>query len=127
MRGLAKSVGSKGVTANCIALSAMRTPATEPALADPDMARKILRNYVIKRLGEPSDASALALEELGDELLSAFAVFGDAATVKARIADFRAAGLAAPILYPIIPRDPDRSADDVLAATIEVLTLCRDA
>jgi 2-hydroxycyclohexanecarboxyl-CoA dehydrogenase len=60
-RGLAKSVGSKGVTANCIALSAMRTPATEPALADPDMAKKILRNYVIKRLGEPSDASALAL------------------------------------------------------------------
>jgi 2-hydroxycyclohexanecarboxyl-CoA dehydrogenase len=49
------------VTVNCIALSAMRTPATEPALADPDMARRILRNYVIKRLGEPSDASALAL------------------------------------------------------------------
>jgi probable F420-dependent oxidoreductase len=70
---------------------------------------------------------ALALEELGDELLSAFAVFGDAATVKARIADFRAAGLAAPILYPIIPMEPGRSPDEVLAATIEVLTLCRDA
>lgn len=61
MRGLAKSVGRYGVTANCIALSAMRTPASESALEDPEMVRKMLRSYVIKRLGEPSDASGLAL------------------------------------------------------------------
>lgn len=61
VRGLAKAVGRHGVTANCIALSAMRTPASEPALADPEMVRKMLRSYVIKRLGEPSDASALAV------------------------------------------------------------------
>jgi 2-hydroxycyclohexanecarboxyl-CoA dehydrogenase len=61
MRGLAKAVGRYGITANCIALSAMRTPASEPLLGDPDMVRKMLRSYVIKRLGEPSDASALAL------------------------------------------------------------------
>jgi 2-hydroxycyclohexanecarboxyl-CoA dehydrogenase len=61
MRGLAKSVGRHGVTANCIALSAMRTPASEAAVEDPEMVKKMLRSYVIKRLGEPSDASALAL------------------------------------------------------------------
>lgn len=61
IRGLAKSVGRHGVTANCIALSAMRTPASEAALEDPEMVKKMLRNYVIKRFGEPSDASALAL------------------------------------------------------------------
>jgi 3-oxoacyl-[acyl-carrier protein] reductase len=60
-RGLAKAVGRHGVTANCIALSAMRTPASEPLLDDPEMVRKMLRTYVIKRLGEPSDASAMAL------------------------------------------------------------------
>lgn len=61
MRGLAKSVGRHGVTANCIALSAMRTPASEAALEDPELVKKMLRSYIIKRLGEPSDASALAL------------------------------------------------------------------
>jgi 3-oxoacyl-[acyl-carrier protein] reductase len=60
-RGLAKAVGRHGVTANCIALSAMRTPASEPLLGDPEMVRKMLRSYVVKRLGEPSDASAMAL------------------------------------------------------------------
>lgn len=60
-RGLAKAVGRYGVTANCVALSAMRTPASEPLLGDPEMVRKMLRSYVIKRLGEPSDASAMAV------------------------------------------------------------------
>lgn len=61
MRALAKAVGRHGITANCVALSAMHTPATEPMLADPDVLKKALRSYVVKRLGEPSDASAMAL------------------------------------------------------------------
>lgn len=61
MRGLAKAVGRYGITANCVALSAMRTPATEPMLTDPNLVEKSLRSYVIKRLGEPSDASSMAL------------------------------------------------------------------
>ena len=61
MRALAKAVGRAGVTANCIALSAMRTPATDGLTADDAVVRKILSGYVIRRLGEPDDAANMAL------------------------------------------------------------------
>jgi 2-hydroxycyclohexanecarboxyl-CoA dehydrogenase len=61
IRALAKAVGSAGVTANCVALSAMRTPATDAITADEDAVRKLLRGYVIRRLGEPDDAANMAL------------------------------------------------------------------
>lgn len=60
-RALAKAVGRHGITANCVALSSMRTPATEELLRQPEVEKKMLRSYAIKRLGEPSDASALVL------------------------------------------------------------------
>jgi alkanesulfonate monooxygenase SsuD/methylene tetrahydromethanopterin reductase-like flavin-dependent oxidoreductase (luciferase family) len=46
-----------------------------------------------------------AVEQLSDEVLGAFAVYGDEQSVRRRIAQFREAGLEAPILYPIVPRD----------------------
>jgi len=49
------------VTANCVALSAMRTPATASATEDAERLKKMLRPYVIRRLGEPADAAALIL------------------------------------------------------------------
>lgn len=58
--GVSKIQGQAPETAHCIALWAMQTPAVEPLLADPEAVRKMLRSYVIKRLGEPSDASAMA-------------------------------------------------------------------
>ena len=61
IRALAKAVGSAGVTANCIALSAMRTPATEGMTADDAVLKKLLRSYVVRRLGEPEDAANMAL------------------------------------------------------------------
>lgn len=61
MRALAKAVGRAGVTANCVALSAMRTPATASATEDAERLKKMLRPYVIRRLGEPADAAALIL------------------------------------------------------------------
>lgn len=70
---------------------------------------------------------ARALEVLGDDLLGAFAVFGDVTSVKAKIAEFRAAGLAVPILYPIVALEPDRTPEEALAQTLRVLTVCRDA
>jgi 3-oxoacyl-[acyl-carrier protein] reductase len=60
-RALARAVGRAGVTANCIALSAMRTPATADMTADGDVLRKMLRSYVVRRLGEPEDAANMAL------------------------------------------------------------------
>jgi 2-hydroxycyclohexanecarboxyl-CoA dehydrogenase len=61
MRALARAVGRSGVTANCIALSAMRTPATAGMTADDAVLKKMLRSYVVRRLGEPEDAANLAL------------------------------------------------------------------
>jgi len=61
IRALAKAVGGAGVTANCVALSAMRTPATDAITADEDAVRRLLRGYVIRRLGEPDDAANMAL------------------------------------------------------------------
>lgn len=67
-----------------------------------------------------------AVGELGDELLSAFAVFGDVEAVKAKIAEFRTAGLTAPILYPIVPPDATRAADETLARVVSILTACSE-
>jgi 2-hydroxycyclohexanecarboxyl-CoA dehydrogenase len=61
VRALARAVGRGGVTANCIALSAMRTPATTAMTADDAALKKMLRSYVVRRLGEPDDAANLAL------------------------------------------------------------------
>jgi 3-oxoacyl-[acyl-carrier protein] reductase len=60
-RAIAKAVGARGVTANCIALSAMRTPATDEFTGDEAVLRKLLRGYVVRRLGEPEDAANMAL------------------------------------------------------------------
>jgi 3-oxoacyl-[acyl-carrier protein] reductase len=60
-RGLAKAVGRYGITVNCVALSTVNTPGVASALADPELSKKALRNYVIRRFGDPSDPSALIL------------------------------------------------------------------
>jgi 2-hydroxycyclohexanecarboxyl-CoA dehydrogenase len=61
MRALARAVGSAGVTANCVALSAMRTPATEEMTEQDETVKRLLRSYVIRRLGEPDDAANMVL------------------------------------------------------------------
>jgi NAD(P)-dependent dehydrogenase (short-subunit alcohol dehydrogenase family) len=60
-RSLALETGRYGITANNVSLGTMRTPATEPLWADPDsaMAKGILRNYAIRRPGDPDDAAGL--------------------------------------------------------------------
>ena len=60
-RGLAKAVGRHGVTVNCVALSTVETPGVATALADPESRRKILRGYVIRRFGQPTDAANAVL------------------------------------------------------------------
>ncbi|UTI66695.1 SDR family oxidoreductase [Paraconexibacter antarcticus] len=59
MRGLAKSVAPHGVTANCVALGAVRTPTIEPMLQNEAILKKVLRAYPLGRLGEPADPAAL--------------------------------------------------------------------
>src|SRR3546814_14070986 len=60
MRAIAKAVGRYEITANCVALSTIRTPGVA-SMIDEDALGKILKSYVIRRLGETSDAAGLIL------------------------------------------------------------------
>jgi len=61
MRGLAKAVGRANVTANCIALAGVNTPGVSGLVPDDETMKKILRAYIIRRMGEPSDAANMIL------------------------------------------------------------------
>lgn len=61
MRGLAKAVGRHNITANCVALAGINTPGVAALMPDADTMKKILRAYLIRRLGEPSDAANMIL------------------------------------------------------------------
>ena len=61
MRAVAKDLGRAGITANCVALGATRTPAIERATSDPEAVKRMLKVYQIKRIGEPEDAANMIL------------------------------------------------------------------
>lgn len=61
MRAMARAGGTHGVTANCISLAGIDTPGARTVLVDEDMVRKMLRHYVVPRIGQPADAAAMAL------------------------------------------------------------------
>lgn len=61
MRALAKSLGRYMITANSVAISATRTPRIEPRLQDEERVKKMLKNYVIRRIGEPEDVANMVL------------------------------------------------------------------
>jgi 3-oxoacyl-[acyl-carrier protein] reductase len=61
MRGIARSVGRFGVTANSIAISATETPAIADTLTNTEFMKKVLASYVIRRVGQPTDVAAMAL------------------------------------------------------------------
>jgi len=61
-RAIARSLGRHGVTANCIAIAATMTPAIEGRLkANPDVLKKMMEKYVIRRPGQPTDVANMAL------------------------------------------------------------------
>ena len=60
-RALAKAVGRYNITVNCVALASMRTPGVATATGNAELVTAMLRSYVIRRLGEPSDAANLIL------------------------------------------------------------------
>jgi 2-hydroxycyclohexanecarboxyl-CoA dehydrogenase len=53
-RAIAREAGPSGVTANNVSLGTMRHPGSDDSPGNP-----LLRRYVIRRLGEPSDAAAM--------------------------------------------------------------------
>lgn len=61
MRSLARGMGRHNITANSIAIAATKTPMIEGALEDPALVKKMLSNYIIRRVGEPTDVAAMAL------------------------------------------------------------------
>ena len=70
VRAIGRAAGRHGVTANCVALGATETPTTAMIGELPEEeARRYLRNYSIKRFGQPEDAAAaisfLASEQAG--------------------------------------------------------------
>jgi 3-oxoacyl-[acyl-carrier protein] reductase len=58
-RALARELGRYAITANIVAIAATRTPATAAAMDDEEFAKQVLRNYIIRRFGEPSDVAAM--------------------------------------------------------------------
>lgn len=60
-RALARLGGRYQVTANCVALGATRTPATEEFLANPAQNKRMLSQYMVRRIGEPSDGSGMVV------------------------------------------------------------------
>jgi NAD(P)-dependent dehydrogenase (short-subunit alcohol dehydrogenase family) len=61
MRAVAKALGRYMITANCVALGTTRTPSTTWMVANEDRAKRILREYTIRRFGEPQDAANMIL------------------------------------------------------------------
>ncbi|AMG75282.1 MULTISPECIES: SDR family NAD(P)-dependent oxidoreductase [Sphingopyxis] len=60
-RAVARTMGRHGVTANNIAIATTRTPGVADVTEDPERARRMLGQYVIRRFGEPEDIANMAL------------------------------------------------------------------
>ncbi len=58
-RALARSLGQFNITANNVAIAATRTPAIEAMTTNEELAKRVLRSYIIRRFGEPSDVAAM--------------------------------------------------------------------
>lgn len=60
-RSVARTLGRFGVTANAVAISATRTPATEAMFADAERMKRTFEKYIIRRPGEPTDIANMVL------------------------------------------------------------------
>ena len=60
-RGVARSLGRYGITANSVAIAATRTPATVRMFSDPERMKRQFERYIIRRPGEPTDIANMVL------------------------------------------------------------------
>jgi len=60
-RAVARSLGRYEITANCVAIATTRTPAVAAMTENEELAKRVLRNYTIRRFGEPSDVANMVL------------------------------------------------------------------
>ncbi len=61
MRAVARSLGRHGITANSVAIGTTRTPTMAGVTENAELAKRVLRNYTIRRFGEPSDVANMVL------------------------------------------------------------------
>jgi 3-oxoacyl-[acyl-carrier protein] reductase len=61
MRAVAKSLGRYGITANSVAIATTRTPTVAGMTENEELAKRVLKNYTIRRFGEPSDVANMVL------------------------------------------------------------------
>jgi 2-hydroxycyclohexanecarboxyl-CoA dehydrogenase len=61
MRATARSLARYGINANCVAISTTRTPGVSDVTENPELSERMLRNYVIRRFGEPEDVANMVL------------------------------------------------------------------
>ncbi|MFF2082710.1 SDR family NAD(P)-dependent oxidoreductase [Nocardia sp. NPDC058176] len=62
MRGVARTLGRHQITANNIAIAATETPATAAQMkAAPELLKKALSSYIVRRPGQPVDVANMAL------------------------------------------------------------------
>ncbi|MCY0854669.1 SDR family NAD(P)-dependent oxidoreductase [Cupriavidus sp. D39] len=60
-RALAKAVGGHNIRVNSVALASINTPGVQSMLADTAAVQRMLRQYIVRRLGEPEDAANMIL------------------------------------------------------------------
>jgi 2-hydroxycyclohexanecarboxyl-CoA dehydrogenase len=60
-RSMARALGAHQIRVNSVSLAAINTPGVQPMLADPLAVKLILKQYMIRRLGEPSDVANMIL------------------------------------------------------------------
>ena len=61
MRAVARSLGRHDITANCVAIATTRTPTMAGVTENEELAKRVLKNYTIRRFGEPSDVANMVL------------------------------------------------------------------
>ena len=60
-RSAARTLARHSITANCVAISATRTPTTEAGYADVERMKRVFEKYIVRRPGEPTDVANMVL------------------------------------------------------------------
>ncbi len=60
-RGLAKALGAHKIRVNSVSLASINTPGVSTMLDNPEHVKKMLRQYIIRRVGEPQDVANMIL------------------------------------------------------------------
>lgn len=60
-RALAKALGAQRIRVNCVSLGGIQTPGVRQRFDDPEAMKKLLRPYILRRIGQPGDAAAMIL------------------------------------------------------------------